>query len=154
MIEFDGYLTGAAQKRFYQKAIHLTQNILFSGEFLILIPVMIYAIKAHSLSVFLGCCFVIVITPVICRIQTKKGRKKVTPKRIYVNDDTIVCVSDTYTESQFYDDVKEVRDYDEFYELIFPFGKYSEKFICQKSLLTRGTFEEFEALFEGKIVRK
>ena len=43
---------------------------------------------------------------------------------------------------------------DHFYFIKFPFGKYSDKFICQKSLLTQGTLEEFEALFEGKIERK
>jgi hypothetical protein len=28
------------------------------------------------------------------------------------------------------------------------------KFICQKDLLTEGTLEEFESLFEGKIIKK
>lgn len=51
-------------------------------------------------------------------------------------------------------DVKNVYDHGEFYDLVFPFGKISGKFICQKNLLTEGTLAEFEALFDGKIVRK
>ena len=51
------------------------------------------------------------------------------------------------------EDVKCVRDFGEFYELVFPFGKISEKFICQKDLLSKGTLAEFEALFGDKILR-
>ena len=35
----------------------------------------------------------------------------------------------------------------------FIFGKISDKFICQKDLLTKGSLEEFERIFEGKIKR-
>ena len=50
-------------------------------------------------------------------------------------------------------DAKQLRDFGEFYEIVFPFGKVSDKFICQKNLLTQGTLEEFEKLFEGKTTR-
>ena len=51
-------------------------------------------------------------------------------------------------------DVKKVVDHGEFYELSFVFGKVSDKFICQKSLLTKGTLEEFKAMFGDKVYRK
>ena len=66
----------------------------------------------------------------------------------------IVCVADKYVESKLLSDVKQVRDFGAFYDVVFPFGKYSEKFVCQKDLLTIGTIEDFEKLFEGRIVRK
>jgi len=50
--------------------------------------------------------------------------------------------------------VKKVYDYGEFYFISFYFGKISCYFICQKSLLTQGTIEDFEKLFDGKIVKK
>ena len=76
------------------------------------------------------------------------------PKRIYTNDDTIVCVADRYTDSKFIDDVKKVIDHGAYYELCFPFGKLSDNFICQKSLLTKGSISEFERHFKGKIIKK
>ena len=48
-------------------------------------------------------------------------------------------------------EVKRVYDYRCWYYLEIDFG--DPYFICQKDLLTEGTLEEFEALFEGKIVR-
>ena len=50
-------------------------------------------------------------------------------------------------------DAKQVRDFGEFYEIVFLFGKISDKFICQKNLLTKGTLEQFESLFNGKLQR-
>lgn len=50
------------------------------------------------------------------------------------------------------DAVKKVVDYGDFYHLIV-FGKLSA-YICQKDLITQGTIEDFEKLFEDKIVRK
>ena len=75
------------------------------------------------------------------------------PKRIYTRDNHIVCVADKYTDSKLISDVTKVLDHGEFYELCFPFGKISEKFICQKSLLFKGSLGAFERLFKGKIVK-
>ncbi len=63
----------------------------------------------------------------------------------------VICIADKYKECRKISDVKRVRDYGEFYELVFPLSKMSEKFICQKNLLTKGTLEEFKRLFRGKI---
>ena len=52
------------------------------------------------------------------------------------------------------DSVKRVVDYGEWYDFVFYYSDRDLYFVCQKSLLTKGTLEEFEALFEGKIVRK
>lgn len=94
------------------------------------------------------------IFPLLVRIpRSKKEQAAVLPKRIYTERNSIVCVAEKYQERKKIADVKLVRDFGEFYELVFPFGKYSEKFICQKSLLSKGTLNAFEALFPGKIVR-
>lgn len=154
MIEFNGYLTDSAQDHFFKRTVRFAQNLLLSGIALLTPIFLIYLFKSFSWSLLIAYCAVLLSVPIMCRIKTKKGKKRITPKKIYINDDTIVCIADTYTESQFIEDVKEVYDYGEFYVLEFPFGKYSEKYVCQKNLLIKGTFEEFEALFEGKIIRK
>lgn len=44
--------------------------------------------------------------------------------------------------------------YGEFYDIIFYFSNKVLNCICQKDLIVEGTMEEFEKLFEDKIVRK
>lgn len=50
--------------------------------------------------------------------------------------------------------VKAVIDVGEWYYIIFKFGDIGNSWVCQKDLLTKGTIDEFEKIFEGKIVRK
>ena len=76
------------------------------------------------------------------------------PNRIWLDEDYIYCQAKAYLEQKCIDDVKRVYEYADFYELCFPFGNISIRFICQKSLLTQGTLEEFESLFKGKITKK
>lgn|GEM_PF-2504130 len=59
-------------------------------------------------------------------------------------------------------DVRKVIDYGEWYEIVFygrKNGYYADEknllyCICQKDLIVTGTIEDFEKLFEGKIIRK
>ena len=52
------------------------------------------------------------------------------------------------------DSVDTVIDYGDWYHLLFNFEDRDTYFVCQKNLLTKGTLEEFEALFDGKIERR
>ena len=155
MIEFTGYITGKAEKRFVQKSrriglIFSSFAILFAlpiafliGKFVLHDDAFIYAMLAG-----LSC------IPLICFIpKGKKEHLSMLPKRIYTRDNHIVCVADKYTDSKLISDVTKVLDHGDFYELCFPFGKISEKFICQKSLLSKGSLDAFERLFKGKIVK-
>lgn len=156
MIEFDGYLTGKAEKHFFKKSRKLGQGLLLVA-FLVVAP-MLYMLSMNfsnklffvELYVF-GClgCMGLTFIP-----QPKKERKSLTPKKIVVEDDYIICIADKYTEAKAIADVKSVVDYGEYYDLSFYFGNVSDKFICQKSLLSKGTLQEFEALFEVDIIRK
>ncbi len=155
MIEFRGYISGAAEKRFHNKARDLGQGILLVAV-LVFLPAIIHLafITRNWLLLWIYCSLFVVI-PLLVRIpKSKKEKRAITPKRIYTDEDSIVCVADKYVEYRLLRDVKQVRDFGEFYELTFPFGKISDKFICQKNLLTIGTIQEFESLFDGKIIRK
>lgn len=155
MIEFNGYLSGKALEKFQENARKLGQN-LFIVSLLLLLPVIIYIAKIFREWMIIGIyCLLIIIFPVLLRLPNrKKADLGITPKRIYTDGEHIVCIADKYTESRLVDEVSKVLDYGEFYILVFPFGRVSEKFVCQKNLLTKGSIEEFEALFEGKIVHK
>lgn len=155
MIEFNGYLTGEAEKCFVRKTRKMgiigcaivipsiLPMIFFLGNVLLQDSTFSYAMLG-SLAVTV----IILLIP-----KGKKEHISMLPKRIYTDGELIVCIADKYTDSRFIHDVKKVIDHGEYYELFFPFGKVSEKFICQKSLLTKGTIRSFEALFDGKITR-
>ena len=48
--------------------------------------------------------------------------------------------------------IKKVLDYEDVYYVIY--SDMDNSIVCQKDLLIEGTIEEFEALFQGKIIRK
>lgn len=71
---------------------------------------------------------------------------------------TITIGNGTVSHSYFktekpVESVKKVIDVGEFYYLIFKHGDIGNSWVCQKDLLTEGTPDDFEKLFEGKIVR-
>lgn len=160
MIEFDGYLTGAAEKGYIRKSrkqfligccvlIPLAMPIvLFGGQFF-------KVMSGGEIWPTFALSGILLTTPLFAFIpQGKKEHKALLPKRVFIQDDCIVSVSDRQTVSQFIGDVKSVVDHGEFYELFFPFGKVSNMFICQKSLLTKGSLGQFERLFKDKLTKK
>lgn len=66
------------------------------------------------------------------RIKTPKGRKEITPKRIYVIDNNLICISDKQSESRGVELVKTAYDYGEFYFLSFPMGEEKRKLCLSK----------------------
>lgn len=154
MIEFKGYLTGDAKKYFFKRGIKYLQNIFLGSACLFLPAIVMFAIKIKMWSILIGCLVMILIIIALPYLQVKTDKDKYVPKLIRIQDNILLSVSDGATESRYIEEVKEVRDYGEYYALVFPFWKLSEKFVCQKDLLTQGSLEEFEALFEGKIVKK
>lgn len=154
MIEFNGYLTGAAKKCFIRRTVKYLQNTFLAAACLVFPAIILFAIRMRIWSILVGCLIVILAIVILPYLQVKTDKNKYVPKMIRIQDNIILYVSDKLTESKSVDDVKEVRDCGEYYILLFPFGKYSDKFVCQKELLTQGTLEAFEALFEGKIVKK
>ena len=49
------------------------------------------------------------------------------------------------------DTVESVVDYGEWYHLIFKSPNRIKYFVCQKNLITKGSLDEFEALFKDRI---
>ena len=152
MVEFDGKLSGKAKKRFIwrqRKTGIIGSAIVFPIIFVVLSimvddPLFTYICLGGIILMFLLLNF---------RPFGKRELEELLPKRIYANKTYIVCVAEKYKESQCICDVSKILDYGEYYEIRFFFGKISDKFICQKDLLTKGSLEEFERIFEGKIKR-
>ena len=154
MIEFNGYISGDAQKYFFRKS-RLIASTVFIMVGLLLLPA---AISFHKVLdgfnlLLIYICSIAFILIAIFLPKTKKGKQKILPKKIAFVGESVYCTADTYSESKYIEDVKYVKDHGSFYELVFPFGKISEKYICQKDLITVGSIEDFENLFKDKIVR-
>ena len=54
---------------------------------------------------------------------------------------------------KYTNDVSKIIEYENMYIIVFS-GLMALGIIAQKNLLVEGTLEEFEKLFEGKIIRK
>lgn len=140
MIEFNGYLTGASQKFFCKRIVRLQQTWACSAVIIacILIPA-IMQMMFGDVDI-IGNLRLIIITYVAAiaavlllpNIQTKKEKEKITPQKVFIEDDTIVSRSNAVAERRFLKDVKEVRDYGEFYYFVFYLRGYSYRFVCQK----------------------
>lgn len=156
MIIFDGYISGNAEKYQVRKTLNLGRNIVLVVLLgIIFPPVALFCITTNTwwfIIVYLA--FTAFVTSLIYIPKSKKEKKALLPNKIFTDEEYIVSVCEHGEVFLLISDAKLVRDFGEFYEIVFPAGKVSTDFICQKDLLTQGTLEEFEALFEGKIVRK
>ena len=85
---------------------------------------------------------------------TPKSFQYILPKKITLDEDSLECEGESFGETRSVSDIKEIIDCGEWYQFVFYFPHKSNRFYCQKDLLVQGTIEEFEALFEGKIVQK
>ena len=84
MIEFNGYLTGVSEKFFFKKYVTYMQNAFIFGLVMVLPLIFMLMRIFQTFSIFYGYCAVFAYAMIAVRIKTPKGRKEITPKRIYV----------------------------------------------------------------------
>ena len=162
MFEFTGTISAEAEKHMWKQEKLLGVFILYIGITLLL-PIIILisiglkeTIEFETWKVLLPYCSLYVIIPLVALMpKNKKEKEKYRTQMVFSDDEYIVAIQGNGKEEcKHIADVKSCVDYGEFYQLLFPIGNISYSFICQKNLLTKGTLEEFESLFEGKIIRK
>ena len=75
--------------------------------------------------------------------------------RIDTEDDLVVIFAQQYTDERSLSKVECIYDLGNWYVFKFSEGpNFPPRFICQKDLIVEGTIEEFEKMFEKKIVHK
>lgn len=154
MIEFRGELTGECKKFLLKKQRHMQTTAMS----FVLLPFCIVSILAAIFWKPIALAFTIpfILTLILSALPASKGDQKVfMPKRIYIDLEEAVIVHECEKMERFHmlNTVETVEDYGEWYYFIFEFEDRDLYFVCQKDLLTQGTIEEFETLFEEKIVR-
>ncbi len=155
MIEFKGCITGNAEQYFWKRSRNILRNILITVILVLFPAFFVTAILVGHLGILI--IYALLSASMLLSLLIPKSKKEKNawlPKRIFTDEEYIVCTSEKYEEFKLIQDASCVIDYGDFYYIVFPFGKISDKFVCQKDLLTQGTLEEFEALFDGKIERK
>ena len=149
-IVFDGYISGEAKKYFIKRSKMLGVKMILFSLLLILPAIVCCSLYFKSLTILWIYLLLLIVFPTIgFLVSFLQYKDDVIPKKIIldIDEETICCIADNYIENKFIYDVKKVTDHGEFYEVIFPFGNVSDKFICQKSLLTEGDLDTFESLF-------
>ena len=158
VFEFTGELSTKVKKRICN--IHkITSLIILSicMPFGLLISLPIIGIMENGTKMLLGTAalaFPLMIIIIALIYPTKYEYPEILPQKIYITDDgIIVSQSEKSKREDSIDRVKNVKDFGEWYEINFSGNKYKGYFVCQKDLLTKGSIEEFEKLFEGRIER-
>ena len=162
MIVFDGYISGVANEYMWKKARRSGLSVIYIAMSLLLpfIAIIYFSLKSslgiEIFEIFVGYFLLYLLIPLILLIPKSKTEKEsLTTCKVFTDEEYIVArLGNGEEHTRLIDEVKLVNDFEEFYEIIFPFGKKSTNFICQKKLLVKGTLAEFEKLFEGKIVKK
>ncbi len=152
MIEFEGYINGAAEKC-WQRTNKIMGIKLCVFSWLPIGPaIVIWGINLQNWLMVILTSATFFIFPLFALIpQSKKTIVSLLPKNIVIDDEFIICKTNQGGETRLISDVKSVIDHGEFYQFVFPFGKISTNFICQKELLVKGSLKEFEAIFEEKL---
>ena len=155
MIEFKGELTGAC-KKFLLRWQSRNQTIVT------LIVVALFSIPTVFLAVSWNPAISIFFIPYAMLIlfsllpPGKSAQKIFMPKRVFIDleEGTIVHECEKTERFHMLTSVKQVIDYGEWYYFKFNYEDRDPYFVCQKSLLTQGTLEEFESLFADKLIKK
>ena len=95
-------------------------------------------------------CYYLVFRP----IPKKEYGKIMTTSVSILDDGTIVSKGQKFKYEIGVENVTKVVDHGSFYELHLNKVQNRGFYICEKALLKRGTIDDFEKIFKGKIVRK
>lgn len=153
MIEFNGYISGETEKYLWKNSRLGVFKVLFATYLVIMPLFVILSFQLDNFYILLGYMILSLIFLVCILFVPNSKDRAFIPKKVFTDNKNIVVVTEKQEQFRLISDATVVKEYDEFYFIEFPFGQKSDLFVCQKSLLTKGTLEEFEALFPGKIER-
>lgn len=158
MIEFYGELSDNC-KLARAKKISKNNGILFLiVTITICIPILIFGkingVWYYALTLI---AFFVIITIYAFIIPKNTVLSFKMPTKLVIEKDTISITaigSKSPTKTKPLSKIKKVVDCGEWYNIVFKFGDITNSWVCQKNLISVGTIEEFEKLFEGKIKRE
>ena len=155
MITFKGEASDNV-KRYFKK---MEANALVIGvcifSVLWCVPVLLICIYYDWIvAMFFAPFAFVVIESIVYRFAPTNLNKIQTPVKVEIMSDVMISTGKNFEYARYYDDVKKVIDFGEWYHIVFYWPHKSWSYLCQKDLITEGTIEEFEELFKDKLVRK
>ena len=149
MIEFNGDISGNSRQflfRLQSKYMVMATSIT---SVIFLIPIILAAVYWDALALL----FIIPLAMMVGFSFIHYDN--CVPNRIFIDteEETIVHFSKQGERFHMLSSVKCVKDYGEWYHFEFNYFDRDMYFVCQKSLLTQGSIEEFENLFADKLIR-
>ena len=155
MIEFNGRIDGECLKFMLKKSRKIERICAVIMGTIFILPFVIgfkYMYTAIAIGgILLGLC----LTSLAFLPLKEKSINETFCSRVYYdpNDEAMVLVYQNGKESFFMvADVETVEDYGDWYCFTFTNNRSSD-YVCQKKFAVGNTIEEFEKLFEGKIVK-
>lgn len=156
MIEFKGELSHECKKYLQKYSSKRAGLVSWFLALAVGIIVCLLALLVHWVVIFF------IIVPVLVAIFASTPRlnsplkvlNKLIPKRVIIENGMIEFLCDEGSQWDYLENIKNIFDCGEWYHIIFNYPAKSIYCVCQKNLLTEGSIEQFEKLFEGKIVRK
>lgn len=153
MIEFSGEISGQTLNYILKQERNRGLVAACIVSVLAAIAIVVVAV-IYDTVYFIGLAFPVIF--VVISIFAKPGKSTyhlILPQRVYIEEDILVSENEKFSFSRKLDQVETVIDFGEGYYIKFYSAYRCPKFVCQKSLLTKGTIEEFENLFSDKITR-
>ena len=155
MFEFNGPITGNCKRFLINRQIK-NQTVASTSVCLLFIPIVV------SLSVFIDTIILILLIPLLMLVifslikPGEKTQKNIVPICVCIDCEEGVIIRSTAngkTERSL-SSIKCIEDYGDWYYFVFNYESRDPYFVCQKDLLSIGEIEEFEKLFDDKIIKK
>ena len=150
MIRFYGKINNESQKFIAKKMLRL-------GLYAMIVLLIVAGFPSILAGVFFDIWFFTIFTGMgmlVALFLSYYTRKDYYPNLITIDNNQICAEIGKGMATRTFDDVKQIIDYGEFYDIIFYFPNKVLNCICQKDLIQEGTIEDFEELFKDYIVRK
>ena len=170
MIKFEGKVSDQSKQnmRKFQMTSSFRYSLLVGMPFALIIIFSLYAVLTNTvfpnldlwLVLAVGLLLFLAFSVLPMQLYSLENVKaKNCPKILKFSYETVYDNEFFYIDElnqEFYkytDDVSKIIEYENMYIIVFS-GLMGIGIIAQKDLLVEGTLEEFEKLFEGKIIRK
>ena len=160
MIEFKGELSENSKMRLLKDQVKIYIASMLLVYLVIGGGALIIALSCEFMFLFWTTMLAITILCVLCIIIPFVWREKELKYLIYKNiivdtDDEYIYVTrecDNHTFSIRFDEITKIIENEEYYYIKKEFKL--DGYVCQKDLITEGSIEEFEEIFNDLIVKK
>ena len=153
MLEFQGELSNSCKNYIIKRRRTISTLIFYCVDCVFAIPCLVCAFLFNWS--FILAFFALLIIPIF-QFFSYKGEvlEYMFPIKILIYESYIQSIGKKISEIRELNEITKIVDFGDWYHVFFAFPNRSETFVIQKDLIVKGTIQDFEKMFEDKIVRK